>query len=198
MESPEKVPSNHGRVCPWWLGYFLVSPLRRLFQNPNLLLKPYLDEGMTALDVGSGMGFFTLPMARLVGERGRVIAVDIQPRMIASLNRRARRVGLAIRVESRLCSSASLRIDDLFERVDFALAFAVLHEIPNLKAAMEEICRSLKANGKLLIAEPTTRVSADGFQNTVISAEACGLQRLDSPPIRRSYAALFIKNRGSG
>ena len=126
--------SDH-RVCPWWLGYFLASPLRRLVQDPEKILKPYVKEGMTVLDIGSAMGFFTLPVARMVGEQGRVIAVDLQEKMIRSLQRRAQKAGLADRIETRICSSTSLGIDDLAGSVDVALAFAVLHEMPDSKAA---------------------------------------------------------------
>ena len=52
------------RVCPWWLGYLLASPLRRLMANPRKLLAPYVHEGMTVLEPGPGMGFFTLELAR--------------------------------------------------------------------------------------------------------------------------------------
>ena len=64
-------------VCPWWLGYFLASPLRKLMQNPDTILSGHISEGMTALDVGSAMGFFSIPMARLVGASGKVICVDL-------------------------------------------------------------------------------------------------------------------------
>jgi len=78
------------RVCPWWIGYLLASPLRRrLGQDPVKILSPYVREGMTVLEPGPGMGFFTIPLARLVGPSGRVIAVDLQPKMIESLKRRA-------------------------------------------------------------------------------------------------------------
>jgi len=77
------------RVCPWWLGYLLASPVRRLLQDPRKLLGPYVREGMTVLEPGPGMGFFTLEIARLVGPSGRVVAVDIQPRMLSSLRRRS-------------------------------------------------------------------------------------------------------------
>ena len=70
------------RVCPWWLGYLLASPLRRLMQDPVKVVAPYVREGMTVLEPGPGMGFFTLELARLVGPSGRVVAVDIQPRML--------------------------------------------------------------------------------------------------------------------
>ena len=74
------------RVCPWWLGYVLASPLRRWLQDPAAIVAPYVREGMTVLEPGPGMGFFTLELARRVGPKGRVIAVDVQPRMIAGLS----------------------------------------------------------------------------------------------------------------
>lgn len=70
-------------VCPWWLGYWLVSPLRRLWEHPVRMLGPFVREGMLVLEPGCGMGFFTLDLARMVGPRGRVVAVDVQERMLA-------------------------------------------------------------------------------------------------------------------
>ena len=55
------------RVCPWWLGYVLASPVRRLLQNPAEVVGPYVRPGMTVLEPGPGMGFFTLEMARQRG-----------------------------------------------------------------------------------------------------------------------------------
>ena len=78
-------------VCPWWLGYLLASPIRKLIQDPDRILSPYVKPGMVALDVGSAMGFFTLPLARIVGSTGHVIAIDLQEKMIKSLRRRATR-----------------------------------------------------------------------------------------------------------
>ena len=67
-----------------------MNPLRKLVYKPENILKPYINEGMTVLEVGSGMGFFTLPMARLVGESGHVVCVDLQERMIRAVKKRAR------------------------------------------------------------------------------------------------------------
>jgi tRNA A58 N-methylase Trm61 len=75
------------RICPRWLGYVLASPLRRLLQDPGAIVQPYVQHGMTVLEPGPGMCFFTLELARRVGPSGRVVAVDVQPRMIAGLKR---------------------------------------------------------------------------------------------------------------
>ena len=75
------------RVCPWWLGYVLVSPLRRLLEPPGKVLGPHVQPGMTVVEPGCGMGNFTLPLARMVGPSGKVICVDLQPKMIAALRR---------------------------------------------------------------------------------------------------------------
>ena len=99
-------------VCPWWLGYLLASPLRRLLQDPAKILAPYIREGMTVLEPGPGMGFFTLELARLVGAGGRVIAVDVQPKMLDRLKRRAGTAGVSERVHARVCSSDSLGLAD--------------------------------------------------------------------------------------
>src|SRR5271166_1186942 len=110
------------RVCPWWLGYFLISPLRRLTLNPDKLLAPYVREGMTVLEPGPGMGFFTLPLASLVGANGKVVAVDIQEKMLAKLRQRATEAGLLSRVETRLVKPAGMGLADLRGIVDFVLA----------------------------------------------------------------------------
>ncbi len=183
------------RICPWWLGYFLANPVRKLMHNPRQILGPHVREEMTALDIGPGMGFFTLPMASMVGEKGHVIAVDLQEKMLGSLRRRANRAGLAGRIETRLCSATSLNIDDLSEKVDFALAFAVLHELPDIPRALQSIARTLRSGGQLLIAEPNGHVSDVAFGKTIASAEACGLSMIDQPRIRYSHSALLTKNR---
>jgi len=183
--------SNH--VCPWWLGYFLASPIRKWGQDPERILSPYLKEGMVALDIGSGMGFFTLPMAKLVGSGGHVIAVDLQEKMIRSLKRRANKTGMSDRIAYRICGDHSLGIDDLAGKIDFALAFAVLHEMPDIRTALASIAGSLKPDGKLLIAEPSGHVKEADFDKTMAIARDCGLTLLESPTIRRCRAAVTTR-----
>jgi len=178
-------------VCPWWVGYLLVSPLRRLLQKPEALLGPYVEEGMTVMDVGCAMGFFSLPLAEMVGSKGRVVCVDLQERMIRSLRKRAARAGLDGRIEPRVCSSESLGTGDLEGAVDFALAFAVVHEVPEQERLLAEIHGTLRRGGRFLLGEPAGHVSERRFAQTIAAAEAAGLSIVDRPGIRMSHAALF-------
>jgi ubiquinone/menaquinone biosynthesis C-methylase UbiE len=178
-------------VCPWWFGYVLVNPLRRLLQNPEKLLAPHVKPGMTAMDVGCAMGFFSLPLAELVGGEGRVVCVDLQERMLRSLRKRAARAGLEDRIEMRACSSESLGTGDLEGAVDFALAFAVVHEVPEQARLLAEIHGALRAGGRFLLAEPAGHVPEKSFAESIAAAEAAGLAVVDRPRIRMSHAALL-------
>ncbi len=172
-----------------------MSPWRRWLQNPEKILGPYIKEGMKILEIGPGMGFFTLPIARMVGADGKVIAVDVQTKMLRSLERRADKTGLRHRIEARLCPAASLNIGDLADTIDFAIAFAVMHEIPDPKAALNDIAVALKAGGILLISEPKNHVSDDEFKRTISLARECGLTETATPVVRRNYSVSMIKQK---
>lgn len=184
------------RVCPWWVGYLLASPVRRWFEKPEEVLGPHLARGATALDVGCAMGFFSLPLAELVGPGGRVICVDLQERMIRSLRKRAARAGLSDRIEARTCSARSLGISDLEGEVDFALAYAVVHEVRDPERFLAEIAATLAPGGRLLIAEPRGHVSEEALERTAATARSTGLSLVDRPAIRRSRTALLERARG--
>jgi SAM-dependent methyltransferase len=112
MQSSASLGKSHQhRVCPWWLGYLLLGPIRRLLHDPSPILAPYLREGMTVLEPGPGMGFFTLELARRVGRTGRVIVVDVQPKMIERLKRRAANANLADRIDARVARPDSMQLD---------------------------------------------------------------------------------------
>jgi 2-polyprenyl-3-methyl-5-hydroxy-6-metoxy-1,4-benzoquinol methylase len=182
------------RVCLWWLGYLLVNPLRKLFYDPESVLKPYIHAGMTVLEVGSGMGFFTLPMARLVGESGHVVCVDLQEKMIRAVKKRATRAGLIKRIELRVNTPTSVGIDDLVEKIDFALLFAVVHEVPDARQFLSEIQRSLRRGGLLLFSEPAHHVSKEAFGGTLATAQDLGFRIADSPKIRGNHSSLWVKD----
>lgn len=180
-----------GRVCPWWLGRLLANPFRRWAQHPEAILRPHVVAGMTVLEPGPGMGFFTLELARLVGPGGRVVAVDVQPRMLKGLRRRAERAGLAERIETRLARSDSLGVEDLAGRAGFALAFAVVHELPDAGRFFEEVRRALATGARMLLAEPTHHVGAEAFAEMLRTAERAGLAAVGAPPVRWSRTALL-------
>jgi ubiquinone/menaquinone biosynthesis C-methylase UbiE len=181
------------RVCPFWVGYLLINPLRKLFENPDTLLRPYITSGMTVLDIGSGMGFFSLPIARMVGAEGKVICVDVQEKMLKSLEKRSRKAGLSDRIETRICHQSSLGLDDLDEEIDFALAFAVVHEVPNVTRFFDEICNTLKPTGKLLLAEPKGHVSEKDFNRTISVAQQNRFKIIDNPSVPRNRTILLKK-----
>ncbi len=85
-------------TCPWWFLFTFDNPFRKIYQDPFTILTPYLKNGDTAVDLGCGMGYFSIPLAELVGDRGKVIAVDLQERMLAGLRGRAEKAKLLERI----------------------------------------------------------------------------------------------------
>lgn len=181
------------RVCPVWIGYLLASPLRRFLQSPEKIIGPYIEPGMTVLDAGCAMGFFSIPAARMVGSEGRVICVDLQPKMIKSLEKRAAKAKVSERIDARVCSSTSLEVADLAGQVNFALAFAVVHEVPDPAKLIEELSGVLAPGGRLLVSEPKGHITDKDLKKTSSDAAACGLELADRPSIPRSISALFVK-----
>jgi ubiquinone/menaquinone biosynthesis C-methylase UbiE len=180
-------------VCPWWLGFFLLNPLRKIKQDPEKILRPYIRQGMTLLDVGSGMGYFSIPMAGLTGPSGRVVCLDVQEKMLRFLRRRVEKAGFSDIISARLCPPGSLGIDDLAGRVDFALLFAVAHEVPDRGRLFEELWASLKPGGSLLFAEPKGHETQAGFDRSTGIAKNCGFTVIETLSIWRSYAVLLAK-----
>jgi len=181
------------RVCPVWIGYLLLSPLRKLFQNPNRILSLYVKSGMNVMDVGCAMGYFSLELANLVGSNGKVICVDMQEKMLDVLKKRAGKVNLLERIETRLCNQESLGLDDLKEKLDFVLAFAMVHEVPDAALFIKEVSGTIKRKGYLLISEPAGHVTEESFKKTISIAEQNNLKVIERPGIKKSFSALFQK-----
>jgi ubiquinone/menaquinone biosynthesis C-methylase UbiE len=192
--SPQK--AHRHCVCPWWFGYLLLSPIRRLRHDPSPILAPYLREGMTVLEPGPGMGFFTLELARRVGPTGRVIAVDVQPKMIKGLKRRAATANLAERIDARVTRPDSMQLDGLNSRIDFVLAFAVVHEMPEAAVFFAEAAATMKPEARMLLAEPMGQVTEAEFNAELQMAKRAGLEVEARPPIRRTRTGLLQKIKG--
>ncbi|HYA88704.1 MAG TPA: class I SAM-dependent methyltransferase [Nitrospirota bacterium] len=178
------------RICPWWLIWTFDNPLRRFLQNPETIVGPHVREGMNVADVGCGMGYFSIAMAKMVGENGSVIAVDLQEKMLEFLKRRARKARLTDRIRL-LCAKE----DDLMLRgtVDFALAFWMVHEVKDIPLFFEQIHSVLKKGGTFLYAEPKIHVSNRRFQEILGYAQQAGFQINNAPQIRFSRAVILSK-----
>lgn len=177
-------------TCPWWLLFTFDNALRRLIHDPQKILRSYVKQGDTVLDVGCGMGFFTLGLAELVGQDGRVIAADLQKQMLAGLQKRAEKAGLRERIQ--LCRSTS---DDtgVEEAVDFALAFWMVHEVRQPTLFLRQIHKLLVPGGKFLVVEPLIHVTGRAFVQTVSLANDSGFRVVDQPKVRFSRAVLLGK-----
>ncbi len=183
-------------VCPWWMGPLLLNPLRRWRLRPERLLGPWVHEGMTVLEPGPGMGFCTVTLAHIVGLSGRVIAIDIQPRMLDGLRKRLARKGVLDRVETRLAMRESLGIADLAGSVDFVLAFAMVHETPSAEKFFRETAVVMKPGASLLLVEPMGHISAEFFTTEVEAARAAGLVEAEGPDIPGNRTAILRKPLG--
>ncbi len=181
------------RVCPFWIGYLLLSPFRKLFQNPNNILKPFLEPGFTALDFGSAMGYFSIPMAKLVQPEGKVICIDIQEKMLNVLLKRAKKASVDKFIETCIATQKSAELEKYYNSVDFVLAFAVAHEVPDQNYLFKELSNVLKPGGKLLFSEPSSHVSESDFQNSVNIALQNNFSEIEPVNIRRSRSVLFNK-----
>ncbi len=186
------------RVCPWWLGYVLVSPLRRLFEPPLALLAQHVREGMLVLEPGCGMGFFTLELARLVGPSGKIVAIDLQPKMLAGLRRRARRAGLESRIEIRAAKSDRLGLGDLERAADLAVALHVVHEVPAPDRFFAELSRALKPGARLVVVEPRRHVTPSEFEAELQAATGAGFTVVDRPTRRAGPAAVLERPAVTG
>ena len=148
---------------------------------------------MLVLEPGPGMGFFTLELARIAGAGGRVVAVDIQDKMLGALRRRARRARLLERIDARLAAGSELGVKDLNGKVDFVLAFAVVHEVPDQSRFFAETSAALKRGGKMLISEPSGHVTDARFAASLALAKGTGLRVESRPEISGSRSAVLVK-----
>jgi len=175
-------------LCPVWLSFTLTNIFRRMAQDPVRILRPFLREGDTALDIGCGPGFFTVPMARMVGDRGLVVAVDIQQAMLDRTRRRAERAGVAGRVRLHLAAADGLGLD---VKADFALAVWMAHEVDRLERFFGEILAALEPGGRLLLVEPRVHVPERRYAEIVAAAVSAGFEPHETEAVRLSRATLL-------
>ncbi len=176
------------RVCPVSRAGGLEIGLRRWFQNPHKILSPYVKAGMTVLDLGCGPGFFTIPLAEMVGSVGRVIAADLQDGMLQRLQAKLEGSGLDKRVSLHRCAAERIGVT---EKVDFVLAFYVVHEVPDRAGFFQELSSIVRRDGCVLVVEPPFHVWAAAFAETIGFAEKTGFRPEAGPKVLFSKSAIL-------
>jgi ubiquinone/menaquinone biosynthesis C-methylase UbiE len=159
-------------------------------QNPPKILRPYIKEGMTVLDVGCGPGFFSIDMAQMVGKSGRVIASDLQEGMLQKVRNKIKGTELEKRITLHKCEENKIGVS---EHVDFVLLFYIVHEIPNKEELFNEIGRILRPNGQVLIVEPPFHVSKSAFEETVRKARDVGFTDVKGPNVLFNKTVILKK-----
>jgi ubiquinone/menaquinone biosynthesis C-methylase UbiE len=170
-------------TCPWWFGYTFDNPLRRFIHRPESILREFVSPGDTAVDIGCGLGYFSIALAELVGPTGHVAAFDIQTQMVERAQRRAARRDLANRIHFQVCRPDSIGFNG---EADFALAFWMLHEVSDPEQFLAEVRSFLRPSGHLMITEPRLHVSKTRFSAAIQQAEKSGFRVAEGPTIRLS------------
>jgi 2-polyprenyl-3-methyl-5-hydroxy-6-metoxy-1,4-benzoquinol methylase len=179
------------KVCPWWLTFTFDNPFRKWIQDPDSILSQHVRAGMRTADIGCGMGYFSIPLARLVGDSGYVQAIDIQPQQLRRVAKRAAKAGVLDRIEKTLADEGSLKLKP---PLDFILAFAVIHEVPSCERLFRQSFHSLKPGGRILAAEPSHHVTQKVFDVEIQTAEKCGFLLVpNTQKVRASRVALLEK-----
>ncbi len=183
---------TNSRTCPVELAGGLDNFVRRLLQNPQKLLKPYISNGMTILDLGCGPGFLSIEMAKMLIGSVKVIAGDLQVGMLEKVNKKIKGTELEQRIELHKCEDNKIGVT---ENVDFVLAFYMIHEVLNQDKLLEELKSILKTNGKIYIIEPKFHVSKKSFEAMIDRIKSMGFEVIDSPKVFFSRTVLLTINK---
>jgi ubiquinone/menaquinone biosynthesis C-methylase UbiE len=176
------------RVCPVERSGGLDNSIRRWLQNPLKILKPYIHNGMTILDFGCGPGFFSVEIARLLEGTGKVIAADLQQGMLEKLSKKVSGSGLEPYIVLHKCEENKIGVT---EKVDFVLAFYMIHEVPGQDGLFRELRSILKPNGKFYIIEPKFHVSKRSFEEMISRIEEVGFEIMERPKVFFSRTVLL-------
>lgn len=175
-------------VCPWQAVWTFDNMLRPFIHNPQKLFSPHVPSGARVVDVGCGAGFASIGLARLVGDAGSVVAVDLQQEMLNMLLKRATRKKLNERIHVSLCTPVALGLSGSFH---FANAFYMAHEVPDVSTFLKEIFHHLRPGGRLFVAEPVFHVTKKRFNAMRVVATEVGFTLVDHPRVRFSHAVVL-------
>jgi ubiquinone/menaquinone biosynthesis C-methylase UbiE len=160
--------------------------------RPEEIFYGLIRKGDTVLDIGCGMGFFTLAMAAMVGGGGRVFALDIQEEMLVRVRRRASRKGLSHRIAPILCEPQRLSVP---VQSDWDWHSGRFHEVPDPRAFLKQVKGLLKPEGRLLLVEPKGHVPEARFRQVLEIGRAEGLSGCGERRVSLSRVAV-LQNGG--
>lgn len=164
---------------------WLERPSREREERTDLLLSALgLEPGDVAADIGAGTGYFSLPMAEAVGPEGRVLAVDIQPEMLAIIQRRMQQASLA-NIETVLATEDNPGLDGFV--VDLVLLVDAYHEFSHPREVMQEVAGALSERGRVFLVEyrgedprvPIKPLHKMTVQQASVEMAAVGLELLE-------------------
>jgi len=173
----EIAQTMHYTGAPW-----LIRESRQREEDCEKMLKNLgVKPGMTVCDMGCGNGFYSLKLAKMVGENGKVLAVDIQPEMLRLLKARAQEQGI---------ENIELILGDIDDpklpqgEVDLILCVDVYHEFSHPVEMLAGMRQSLKPDGQIALLEfrmedpnvPIKRLHKMSKKQSVLEYEANGFQ----------------------
>ena len=177
-------------VCPVEKSGMLDNRFRRLFQNPRKILKPFIKEGMVVLDLGCGPGFFSLEIAKLLNKSGTVICADLQDGMLDVVRQKIKGLDNEYLFQLHKCDNDAINVS---QRVDFVLAFYMIHEVPDQVRLFEELRSILTPQGQILIIEPKFHVSKKSYNAMIGNLNALGFEVIEKPKFFFSRSILVSK-----
>ena len=161
---------------------------RKKIFSPQKILSKYLNPGMTVLDLGYWPEYFSIEIANIVGENGKVFVLDSREEILQRIKEKLRTSNVKQIIKLIKCDEGEICMSG---KLDFIFEFRGLHEVLDQEDYLRKIKYRLKQNGKLLIIEPTYGVSRKSFKNTVKYAESVGLKIVEIPKIFMSRAVLM-------
>ncbi len=178
--------------CPVWLRWMveLDNPFTKTCRAQTIIQNIGLEVGMVVLDAGCGPGRLSIPIAKRIGARGRLVAMDIQEGMLARVKQKALAEGLS-NIDFLRAGLGQGALGS--NRFDAAILVTVLGEIPDRGKALKEISAALKPGG---IFSVTETVFDPHFQRrSTVSCLACeaGLAPMESFGNWMSFTMNFRK-----
>ncbi|MEE4195803.1 MAG: methyltransferase domain-containing protein [Anaerolineae bacterium] len=140
--------------APPLIAPFLTSPARRFLQpTQRVLYRSGIQKGMTVLEIGCGNGAYIPTAARMVGPKGMVHALDVQPEMLKLLEAELNKAENLELTNVVLHPSDAAKLPFENEQFDVVFMVAVLSEIPDVPKALKEVKRVLKPDGRFAVTE---------------------------------------------